>query len=142
MSRPDKPARTVRRAKHLRRAMTMPEGLLWQHLRGSPAGLRFRNQHPAGDYVLDFFCARANLGVEVDGIAHDMGDRPALDLKRDAWLKNQRIDIVRIPARDVLHDPVAVAESIISLAAARLAQFGKIAALRSQTPSDDVDRNG
>ena len=125
MLRPDKPARTVRRAKRLRREMSLPEGLLWQHLRESPGGLRFRKQHAAGDFVLDFFCARANLAIEVDGIAHDMGDRPERDIRRDAWLRDHRIEVVRIPARDVLRDPAAVAESIVALASERLGSFGK-----------------
>ena len=125
MNRPGKPTRTVRRAKQLRRAMTLPEGLLWRHLRGSPNGLRFRNQHPAGDYVLDFFCARANLAVEIDGISHDMGDRAERDIRRDAWLREHRIDVVRFPASDVLRDLAAVAASIVALGTQRLEQFGK-----------------
>jgi very-short-patch-repair endonuclease len=36
--------------------MTPPEIRLWQILRTRPAGLKFRHQHPAGPYVLDFLC--------------------------------------------------------------------------------------
>jgi len=40
--------------------MTLPEVLLWQDLRaGKLNGLQFRRQHPAGPYILDFFCAAA-----------------------------------------------------------------------------------
>jgi very-short-patch-repair endonuclease len=53
----------------LRRALTLPEVLLWQVLRSRPGGYRFRRQHPAGPYVLDFFCAAAGLCIEVDGKA-------------------------------------------------------------------------
>ena len=67
MKRPDKPAGTVRRAKKLRRKMSLPEVLLWRELRRSPDGFHFRKQHGAGNYILDFFCARANLAIEVDG---------------------------------------------------------------------------
>ncbi|WP_374405018.1 endonuclease domain-containing protein [Pelagerythrobacter sp.] len=126
MNRPTKPARTVQRARRLRREMTLPEVLLWQQLRGSPQGIRFRKQHPAGGYILDFFCARANLAIEVDGIAHDMGDRPQRDAKRDAWLAERRIETRRIPADDVLNDPVAVAENIIAMANIRMAAMGKV----------------
>ncbi len=41
------PKETQRRARALRRAMTLPEILLWRELRKRPAGLRFRHQHPA-----------------------------------------------------------------------------------------------
>ncbi len=46
------PASTVARARRLRRAMSLPEILLWQGLRET--GLRLRRQHPVGAYVLDF----------------------------------------------------------------------------------------
>ncbi|WP_324186883.1 endonuclease domain-containing protein [Pelagerythrobacter aerophilus] len=125
MSRPAKPTRTVKRAKRLRREMSLPEVLLWQQLRSSPRGLRFRKQHPAGRYVLDFFCARANLAIEIDGLAHDMGDRPARDEERDAWLRERRIGTLRILASDVLADATAVAEGILALAEERLVMMGK-----------------
>ena len=141
MNRPGKPASTVQRAKRLRREMSLPEVLLWRNLRGSPQGVRFRNQHPAGVYVLDFFCARANLAIEIDGLAHDMGDRPQRDEQRDAWLQDYRIDTVRIPASEVLRDPVAVAESIVALALSRIEAFGKTPppSLRDATSPSQVD---
>jgi len=94
-------------------------------LRGSPSGIRFRRQHPAGPFILDFFCARANLAVEIDGIVHGMGERTARDEQRDAWLREHRIDTIRIPASDVLANAHRVAESIIAHAAERIKQFGK-----------------
>ena len=141
MHRPDKPAQTVRRAKILRRTMSLPEVLLWRELRGSPEGLRFRKQHAAGDYVLDFFCARANLAIEIDGISHEMGDRAKRDIARDAWLSARRIDTVRVPASEILRDPGALAESIIALARARLSEFGKAppSSLRDATSPSQVD---
>lgn len=57
----------VYRARHLRRAMTKPERLLWCALRGNRTGFHFRRQHAAGPYVLDFYCDRIGLCVEVDG---------------------------------------------------------------------------
>ena len=56
-------------ARRLRRTMTPPEIALWLALRRNGAGLRFRRQQAAGDYVLDFFCAPARLAIEVDGEA-------------------------------------------------------------------------
>ena len=144
MHRPDKPSRTVTRAKALRGAMSLPEVLLWRELKLAKSDVRFRKQHPAGPYVLDFFCARANLAVEVDGIAHNMGDRPQRDIERDAWLKQYRIEVVRIAAADVLRDPVAAAESIIAVVQERLVQFGKTppSGLRPATSPSQVDGEG
>ena len=141
MTRPDKPARTIRRARTLRREMSLPEVLLWRELRRSPDGFHFRKQHSAGDYILDFFCARANLAIEVDGTSHDMGDRPARDEVRNAWLRDHRIDTVRFPAREVLKNPNDVAESIVALVRDRLVLFGKTppSSLRDATSPSQVD---
>lgn len=109
----------LRSARKLRREMSLPEGLLWQQLRQRPMGLKFRNQHPLEKLVVDFYCASKRLIIEIDGIAHDMGDNPARDQKRDAFLRSLGYLVVRILASDVLRDPAEVAESIISLCIAK-----------------------
>ena len=93
---------TVKKARTLRRAMTLPEVILWRVLRTRPDGLKFRRQHPAGPYVLDFYCEAARKGIEVDGMAHEMGDNAERDAARDAWLANAGISILRIPVPHVL----------------------------------------
>ena len=138
--RPDKPISSIKRARKLRQRLSKPEAMLWQILRTSPGGYKFRKQHPAGPFVLDFFCARANLAIEVDGFAHDTGDRPERDLRRDGWLSANRIDTMRVAARDVLADVVAVADSIVAVVGERMRLFGKTppSSLRDATsPSQD-----
>jgi very-short-patch-repair endonuclease len=75
--------------------------------------VKIRRQHPLGDWVLDFYCAAAKVAFEIDGIAHDMGDRPERDRVRDEALEALGIEVVRIPAEDVLRSPEAVAEAIV-----------------------------
>jgi very-short-patch-repair endonuclease len=82
--------------------MSLPEVLLWQELRKRPGGLKFRRQHPAGPYMADFFCHEARLVVEVDGEAHERGDRPARDAERDGWFAERRFKVLRVPAAEVL----------------------------------------
>jgi very-short-patch-repair endonuclease len=65
--------------------------------------------------VLDFYCPAAKLAIEVDGAAHDFGDRPDRDNRRAAWLKGEGIEVVRIPAKDVLRDPDEVANAIVGM---------------------------
>ena len=115
-----KPGKTVRKARSLRRAMSLPEVALWAQLRLRPNGLKFRRQHPAGPYVLDFYCAVARLCVEVDGAAHDFEQRAAGDARRDALLAEHGIETVRIVARDVLADLDVVMTHILNQAALRL----------------------
>ena len=93
--------------------MSLPEVLLWRYLRKQPLGVKFRRQHPVGDYVVDFYSPAAKLGIEIDGIAHEMGDRPERDLARDAWLNQHGIEILRIPAKDLLKSVEQAAQSII-----------------------------
>ena len=90
------------RARRQRRKMSFPEVLVWRQLRREPDGVQFRQQHPAGAYVLDFFCATANLGIEIDGESHNCGARPARDLAREQWLNEQGVRVLRIPAVEVL----------------------------------------
>jgi very-short-patch-repair endonuclease len=110
--------RDVEKARELRRQLSLPEGLLWRELRRRSGGVKIRNQHPIGRYVLDFYCAATRTGFEIDGISHDMGDRPVRDEERDAWLHGQGVTIVRIPATEVLADPTATADAIIAMCSA------------------------
>ena len=96
--------KTVALSKRLRREMSLPEVLLWRELRARPGGHRFHHQHPAGPYSLDFYCSATALAIEVDGKAHDRGDNPARDARRDAWIAEQGILTLRILAAEILSD--------------------------------------
>ena len=76
--------KTVDKARQLRRALSPPEIALWQWLRTKPQGLKFRRQHPARPYVLDFYCASARMAIEVDGASHDIAEQITHDARRDA----------------------------------------------------------
>jgi very-short-patch-repair endonuclease len=107
-------------AKRLRRALSPPEARLWNRLRTRVADQPiFRRQHPIGPYVLDFYCAKACLAVEIDGVSHDMGDRPAHDERRDAWLKKHGITVVRIPATELRFEIDEAADAIVRMAMER-----------------------
>jgi very-short-patch-repair endonuclease len=103
------------KARQLRREMSLPEVLLWQLLKNKGTGFRFRRQHPLGPYVLDFYCPELRLAVEVDGISHDLGDRPDRDAARKTWLVDQGIELTSFPAAEVLKDVTAVADTILRL---------------------------
>jgi very-short-patch-repair endonuclease len=104
---------TVLKARKLRKERSLPEALLWRELRQSE--LKFRQQHPAGPFVVDFYCPTAKTCIEIDGIAHDLGDRPESDARRTQWLEAQGYRVVRIAAREVLKAPGEVAEAIVRL---------------------------
>ncbi|WP_137865099.1 DUF559 domain-containing protein [Sphingomonas sp. 3F27E9-B] len=106
----------VSTARRLRREMQLPEVLLWQALRGAKTGIKFRRQHPVGPYVVDFFAREPLLIIEVDGEAHERGNRPERDELRDRFLNENGYRVMRVRAVDVLRDLGAVVSSIISLA--------------------------
>ncbi|MDC7677282.1 endonuclease domain-containing protein [Asticcacaulis machinosus] len=107
-------------ARTLRRKLTPPEYWLWQYLKlRLPDQPVFRRQYAAGAYILDFYCFKARLAVEVDGGLHGLEDRPAADEKRDKWLMDQGIMTYRIPAADVFRDVEGVADGIRLLAIER-----------------------
>ena len=95
---------TVAKARRLRREMSPAEIKLWQVLRGRPQGLKFHHQHPVGPFVADFYCPARKLIVEVDGVAHEMGDNPRRDDWRDVWMRKRGYRVVRIPAAEVMAD--------------------------------------
>ena len=86
----------------------------------SPDRPAFRRQHPIGPCIHDFYCAMASLAVEVGGRAHEAADRPERDARRDAWLQAQGIEVLRIPARDILRGADAVADGVLRTAQAMI----------------------
>jgi very-short-patch-repair endonuclease len=104
---------TVRKARALRKRMSPTEARLWQVLRQRPEGLKFRKQHPAAPFVLDFYCPAAKLVVEVDGDVHGMGAMPAKDARRDEWLGRRGLRTLRIPAAEIYRDLEAVVRFIL-----------------------------
>jgi very-short-patch-repair endonuclease len=62
----------LERAKELRREVTPAEKLLWQEIRANKLGVRFRRQQVIQGFIVDFYCHRAGLVIEVDGDIHDL----------------------------------------------------------------------
>jgi len=114
------PRDTLKRARKLRSEMTLPEGLLWRELRSRPSGLKFRRQHPAGIYVLDFYCAAAKLAIEVDGMAHDGLEAARKHGARSHYLRSQGVATLRVPASAVLTDLHVTVARIVEVCLTRV----------------------
>ncbi len=116
----ERPATIIDRAKDLRANASLSERLLWAKLSSRQlAGLKFRRQHPAEPYVLDFYCAEAKLAVEIDGETHRDDGRAAQDRRRDDWLLGKGIRTLRLPAALVLDDIHAALDEIARVAKGR-----------------------
>ena len=90
------------RAKELRNQSTDAERILWMYLRTRPGGYKFRRQHPAGNYILDFYCFQLKLAIEADGLVHDKEEHKNADIERQSHLEAQGIRIVRFTNDEIL----------------------------------------
>jgi very-short-patch-repair endonuclease len=91
--------------------------LLWQRLRNRQLGVDFRRQHPAGPFVLDFYCPSLRMAIELDGGQHAISPQP--DHKRDAWLSERDVTVLRFWNSDVIENTSGVLEAI----SARIAEL-------------------
>ncbi|HEX9932941.1 MAG TPA: endonuclease domain-containing protein [Allosphingosinicella sp.] len=98
------PIKQVKRARQLRKEMSLPEVLLWMELQKRPGGHKFRKQVPQHPFTLDFACLKARLCIEVDGESHNRGSRPETDSMRDRVLAERGFRTMRLPAREVLNN--------------------------------------
>lgn len=104
--------RAVRKA--LRRRATPAERRFWEIVRDRRlGGFKFRRQHGVGRYVLDFYCAEARLGIELDGSIHDDPLRAAHDAHRQREIEALGIRVVRFQNRAVLDAPDVMAEAVL-----------------------------
>ena len=95
----------------LRRNQTKEENLLWYNfLRHYPC--RFRRQYVIGDYIVDFYCHKAKLAIELDGSQHYDPAIAQKDRVRTDYLQSQGIQILRFSNLDVLRQFNRVCEAI------------------------------
>jgi very-short-patch-repair endonuclease len=103
-------AQKLHRAKELRREMTPAEKILWEELRANKLGVHFRRQQIIQGFIVDFYCHRAGLVIEVDGDVHDLQKEE--DERREKVLTEMGLRIVRFGNDEVVRDLSAVVGKI------------------------------
>ena len=104
-------------ARTLRRESTAAEDLLWHHLRNRAlAGLKFRRQQAMGPYILDFYCHKRGLAIEVDGGQHFEPEQEARDQERSRWLESAGLRVLRFSNSEVLNRTDLVLDQILTVA--------------------------
>jgi very-short-patch-repair endonuclease len=79
-----------------RKSPTEAEFMLWEHLRNrNLGGYKFRRQHPIGGYILDFYCAEAKIGIELDGAVHQDLEQKKYDIQRSTALSELGVEVIR-----------------------------------------------
>ena len=90
-------------SQELRNNMTEAEEFLWSKLRMKQLkGFMFSRQKPLGGYIVDFYCYRANLVIEVDGGHHFTDENKEYDKIRDEFLGNMGLTVLRFTNSDVI----------------------------------------
>ncbi|MDW2995187.1 MAG: endonuclease domain-containing protein [Alphaproteobacteria bacterium] len=87
-------------ARELRKKSTLSEVLLWNLLKNKRTnGLDFDRQRIIGNYIVDFYCPKLKLVIEIDGCSHD--NKYTYDKKRDEYLKSLGLSVIHFDDHDV-----------------------------------------
>lgn len=98
-------------ARELRKNATKEENTLWyQYLRTYP--VRFRRQCPMGPYIVDFYCTKARLVIELDGSQHFESKGMEYDTKRSGYLERLGLKVLRFSNTDINRNLRGVCQQI------------------------------
>jgi very-short-patch-repair endonuclease len=93
--------------------MTDAERAVWRRVRGKQLrGFQFYRQRIIGNYIVDFYCPKAKLIVEIDGGQHYSGEGAEKDRVRDNHLKGLGLNVFRFSDREVIENIDGVMERI------------------------------
>ena len=98
------------RARELRREMTPAEKILWKELRANKLGVHFRRQQVIQGFIVDFYCHKSALVVEVDGDIHDLQQEE--DERREKALSELGLRVVRFKNDEVVRNLMVVVTKI------------------------------
>ena len=101
------------RRKELRNNATENEMLLWGVLRKRGLGEKFVRQYSVGNYVLDFYCPKKKLAIEVDGSQHAEEKGLTHDKKRTFFLEEYGIKVLRFWNNEITNEIAAVCDEIM-----------------------------
>lgn len=94
----------------LRNNPTPEENILWQQIRNSKLGFKFRRQHSIGNFIVDFYCPVKKLIIEIDGGQHL--DKKEYDKERSNYLESLGFKVIRFWNDEVNNDIDKVIEKI------------------------------
>jgi very-short-patch-repair endonuclease len=97
----------------LRKNMTAAEVALWLMIKNKQLdGERFLRQYSIGHFVVDFYCPKHKLAVELDGEVHFTDEAAAYDAKRTAYLNSLGVQVVRFENFEVFQYPMRTLDEI------------------------------
>ncbi len=97
----------------LRKRMTAPELVFWTAVRNRKLkGYKFRRQYSTGKYVIDFYCAKVRLGIEIDGESHFIDGQKQYDAVRQEYINALGITVLRYTNDEIMKNLYGVLEDV------------------------------
>ena len=107
------PSSSFAKAKQLRSSMTKAEEMLWSRLKNNACkGLKFRRQHPMHLFIVDFYCHKIALVIEIDGEYHNSEEQKELDKERTELLNFQGLHVIRFTNQEIYDNLDIIIKSI------------------------------
>ena len=110
-------------AKELRKNMTYEEKTIWYNYLNKIQP-RFHRQKIIGNYIVDFYCPKLKIVIEIDGIQHYEEDNAKYDLKRTEFLENLGLTVIRFDNSDIKKDYYSVLYYITTHCESKAKQLG------------------
>jgi len=101
------------RARELRKNATFSERLLWKYLRaGQLNGYRFLRQKPIDEFIVDFYCKKVQLVIEIDGVTHN--GKQCYDQRRESRLRELGFNVLRLDGYYVINNIMGALDLIMA----------------------------
>jgi very-short-patch-repair endonuclease len=102
--------------RHLRKNQTYTENIVWMYLRDRQMdGYKFRRQYSVDQFIIDFYCPKIKLALEIDRSVHDEPDNKEYDVNRQEYLESFGIKFLRLTNEEINGNPNAAFEKIEKL---------------------------
>ena len=88
----------------LRGRMTKSEAILWKYIKNDRLGFRFRRQHGIGNHIVDFYCPKLKLVIEVDGLTHAEEKVFEKDQRKEKFIKENSMILKRYSSDQIFND--------------------------------------
>ncbi len=111
----------------LRKQEISAEKILWSRLRNKQQRFKFRRQYGVGNYIIDFYCPKLKLAIEVDGATHSTEIEIKNDLIREKYITRFGIKVIRYTNAEIFYNIDDVVGSIYELSVKREGELKTLA---------------
>ncbi len=111
----------------LRKQEISAEKILWSRLRNKQQRFKFRRQYGVGNYIIDFYCPKLKLAIEVDGATHSTEIEIKNDLIREKYITRFGIKVIRYTNAEIFYNIDDVVGSIYELSVKREGELKRLA---------------